>query len=135
MSSADLRLPAAPNHRRGGLARLAPAWFFACSLLPACSQTMVDHEDGRPELYFAGVKVKHFHEDRGRFPADLTELLQPSSHGEPYLPALPVDRFGRTVLYVAPTAPGRSAKIGSFGRDGRAGGAGEDLDLWIDVDG
>ena len=134
MFFADHRSLGLSNRRLTGLARCTIVGLLACPLLQACSQTMVDYDDGRAELVFAGVKVKRFHQDRGRFPAELAELLQPSSHGMPYTSALPVDRYGRTVLYAPPTVLGQPAKLGSLGRDGRVGGEGEDLDLWIDVD-
>ena len=51
----------------------------------------------------------------------------------PYLKkAVPADPWGRPYMYRAPGAkPGHEFEVVSFGRDGKAGGSGEDADIGI----
>lgn len=76
--------------------------------------------------------------DTGHYPsteAGLAALtVRPDSEPRwagPYLKkTAPPDPWGRTYLYRSPGAKG-DFELGTFGRDGRAGGEGEDADLMI----
>jgi general secretion pathway protein G len=51
----------------------------------------------------------------------------------PYLKkAVPADPWGRPYVYRAPSSkPGHEFEVVSFGRDGKAGGSGEDADIGV----
>ncbi|MDK2126450.1 type II secretion system major pseudopilin GspG [Parachitinimonas caeni] len=81
--------------------------------------------------------IEQYRLDTGHFPRNEQGLIaltqQPSNepkwHG-PYLKkAAPVDPWGKPYVYKTPGSNGREFDILSYGRDGQAGGAGEDADL------
>jgi general secretion pathway protein G len=77
--------------------------------------------------------------DTGHYPSTeqgLKSLVQrpgdePKWSG-PYLSkAVPLDPWGRPYLYRQPGEQGRDYELGSFGKDGQAGGSNEDADLSV----
>jgi len=70
--------------------------------------------------------------DTGDYPANLNELInskKPNWDG-PYLPkAIPNDPWGHPYQYTVPGENGQPFTIMSFGKDGQAGGEGENADI------
>lgn len=70
--------------------------------------------------------------DVGNYPATLNELRQsnnPKWDG-PYLPKeIPVDPWDNSYIYTIPGQNGEPFTLQSYGRDGVAGGEGEDADV------
>lgn len=70
--------------------------------------------------------------DIGRYPTTLDELIK-SDHKNwdgPYLPKeVPLDPWGNPYIYTSATEGSTSFNLMSYGRDGRAGGEGDDADI------
>ncbi|MBV2127793.1 type II secretion system major pseudopilin GspG [Arsukibacterium indicum] len=70
--------------------------------------------------------------DIGRYPTTLDELVK-SDHKNwdgPYLPKeVPLDPWGNPYVYTSATEGSTSFNLMSYGRDGRAGGEGDDADI------
>ncbi|MGE0710879.1 MAG: type II secretion system protein GspG [Planctomycetota bacterium] len=71
--------------------------------------------------------VKMFRAQRGRYPTDLTELLQPSLGGPPYLNEIPKDPWDNDYTYDHWNG---GFELVSWGADGVPGGADEARD-WV----
>lgn len=70
--------------------------------------------------------------DMGEYPESLEDLRRSDRRGwdGPYLPrALPLDPWDNPYQYQRPGEDGAPYALWSFGRDGRAGGEGEDADV------
>lgn len=101
---------------------------------------------GRSEVTAAKAQLDAFDKalqayriDTGRFPSTaqgLPALLaapadEPRWRG-PYLKGqIPLDPWGRAYQYRAPGSPGKDFDLQSLGKDGAAGGTGDDADLII----
>jgi hypothetical protein len=67
----------------------------------------------------------------GKYPDSLDVLVKPDSRGKTYLraTALPKDPWGRDYRYDAPSKGNLRPRVYSYGKDGKPGGAGEDMDV------
>ncbi len=67
----------------------------------------------------------------GRYPDSLEPLITPDLNGATYMKAqvLPKDPWDRDYVYEPPSPGNPVPKIYTLGRDGRAGGTGEDADV------
>jgi general secretion pathway protein G len=66
----------------------------------------------------------------GRYPDSLEALVTPDENGHTYLnrETVPTDPWGNPYLYEPPSG-GRKMNILSYGKDGAAGGEGDDADI------
>jgi hypothetical protein len=79
-----------------------------------------------------GSAINQFDATYSRWPTNLSELLT-NRQGYSFISSSRlVDRWKRPIFYEAPTrdTPGR---VGSFGKDGRTGGADIDADFFIEL--
>ncbi len=91
----------------------------------------------RAQLDAIDKALQAYRIDTGRFPTmaqGLRALTQPPSDEPrwrgPYLRGeVPLDPWGHAYAYRLPGTQGRDYDLGSLGRDGVAGGAGDDADL------
>lgn len=67
----------------------------------------------------------------GRYPASLQELVTPDADGAQYLTAIPTDKWGHPLVYIAPTEDAPWPTVMSYGADGQEGGYGPDEDLFL----
>jgi len=94
----------------------------------------------RTQMELLGVALDSYRLDNGAYPitAQGLEALSvrparqpvPMNWRGPYLrKAAPLDPWGRPYLYLSPVVGGQGYALRSLGRDGQAGGSGEDADL------
>jgi general secretion pathway protein G len=94
----------------------------------------------RLQLQTLGSALTDYNLDNGRFPTGeqgLQALVEkPTGSPEPYawrpggyVDQLPKDAWGFEFHYAWPSEHGRDFDLWSFGRDGKAGGEGEDADI------
>ncbi len=86
----------------------------------------------RDDMRHLELGLKQFAGDKGRYPNELSDLIQPGAvypRTEPR-PELPHDPWGNEYVYVAPTGTGRANLI-CLGADALPGGEGpaSDIDL------
>jgi general secretion pathway protein G len=70
--------------------------------------------------------------DIGHYPSTLQELRvsKEANWDGPYIPKdIPADPWGNQYTYLVPGANGGEYSLGSYGKDGKAGGTGENEDL------
>jgi general secretion pathway protein G len=92
---------------------------------------------GKSEIQVARAQIEsiekaldHYRLDNRRYPTG-EEGLQAIA---PYLKkALPNDPWGRAYVYRVPGQKGGEFEVFSYGRDGKAGGSGEDADIGLGV--
>jgi general secretion pathway protein G len=69
-------------------------------------------------------------ENGGRYPSTIEELVTPNDKNETYLDrtTVPLDPWKNPYIYQPPSG-GQPFKVISYGRDGQAGGEGDDADI------
>ena len=89
-------------------------------------------EKAAVELTVLDRELKEYAQaNEGHYPKSLLELVTPDVNGHTFLEVtdIPKDPWGNEYMY-DPPEPGRpEARVYSYGKDGRAGGEGDDADI------
>lgn len=84
------------------------------------------------QLRMLETSLNTYRLDIGGYPDTLDELLKSDKRGwdGPYLPReIPPDPWGNPYIYKRPGDDGKPFSLLSYGRDGKAGGEGDDADI------
>ena len=128
-----------------GWHRIRPAIVFVAGVATGGLATQLGASILRPDLPCLGSRAKAESDVRaianalnayaalngGRFPSTLEPLVTPDVNGKTFLGTIkiPLDSWGRAYEYDPPGPELPRPRIRSFGRDGHAGGEGDDADI------
>lgn len=128
----------APRSKRGfSLAELMVViliiGLLATVVVPKVIDRLSDAKIGKAkaDLYSINQALEQYMIANGEFPDSIEALVQPDENNRQFLnqKTVPKDPWGNEYIYNPPSSGSNEIELFSYGRDGAAGGEGEDRDL------